>query len=183
MKLLVQVLWLIYQLSASFHFGSDDDLKYEWVLEKMPEGSSSQIYLPYNKETSFVADKAGVYLVRLIVYSENSQLSEPSYKVVRAEGTSVNAPIANAGSDKTVLAGEDLSLTGTVSYTGRKTLTYEWKIVSFPEGSSAKLKKANSLTPVFKSDTSGDYLLSFQALAGELKSPPSFIKVTVGESL
>ena len=166
---------------ASFHFGSDKDLKYEWVLDKIPEGSSAQIFLPDSKETSFVADKPGVYLVRLIVRAENSQISEPSYKVVRVEGADINAPIANAGSDKIVLVGEDLSLTGTVNYIGTETLSYEWEIVSFPEGSSAELQNANSLRPVFNSDTSGDYLLSLNVMAGELKGVPDFIKVIVSK--
>ena len=163
---------------GSFHFGNEEDLNYEWVLELVPEGSSAQIYFPHNKQTSFYADVEGLYLARLTVFAENSQLSFPAYKIVRVEGAIANSPVANAGDDKAVLTGEDFTLSGSVSYTGSETLTYEWRIESAPLGSLASLENAQSLNPVFRTDTSGLYVLSFQAVAGDLKGAPDFIELS-----
>ncbi|MCZ0932737.1 MAG: hypothetical protein OXJ52_06270 [Oligoflexia bacterium] len=167
--------------NQSFHFGSDEDLSYEWVLESLPENSSAQIYFPHNKQTSFYADVEGVYLVRLIVRSKDSQFSLPSYKVVRAKGANINSPQANAGDDTAVIIGEDLDLTGSVTYKGSESLSYEWRIESSPTESHPQLTNPESLTPVFTADTEGDYLLSFQAQAGDLKGAPDFVKIVVGK--
>ncbi|MDE0092456.1 MAG: hypothetical protein OXN83_04125 [Oligoflexia bacterium] len=171
------------ELSAdqSFHFEEDEALNYEWVLESFPEDSSAQIYFPQNKETAFYADIEGIYLVRLIVGSENSQRSLPAYKVVRVEGAETHSPAVDAGPDQLVLTGQDLTLTGSVTYTGTETLSYLWKIESFPSGSEPQLTHSQSLAPVFKTDTDGTYILSFQAQAGDIKGAPDFIRITSGQ--
>ena len=163
--------------SGSFHFGSNENLNYEWALESIPEGSSAQIYFPNKRDTSFYANVEGIYLVRLIVNSDDfNQLSLPSYKMVRAEGAMANTPIANAGQYQAVLTGENLSLTGSVAYTGSETLSYLWQIETSPPDSNPQLTNPETLTPTFTTDKDGVYILSFRGEAGSLKGVPESCK-------
>lgn len=163
--------------SLSFYFGPKDQLSYEWVLESAPRNSSAYIYFPNRSQSSFYADIAGVYLVRLTVKADQSQVSLPDYKVVRVGTGTASSPVASTGEDQVVITGENLNLTGTVSYSGSESLSYEWKIEKAPENSSPNLSNTNSLTPTFTTDLDGEYLLSFQATAGNLKGALAFITI------
>ena len=164
--------------SDSYHFGHREDINYEWVLESIPHGSSAQIYFPNREESSFYADVEGVYLVRLIVSSEDAdQLSLPSYKVVRAGGQAVSPPLANAGQHQNLLTGGSVNLSGSVSYTGSEQLSYSWKVESSPANSKPVLTNSETLTPTFTTDTDGLYIISFVGEAGGVKGIPGFVRI------
>ena len=165
--------------SQSFYLGSKEGLTYEWSLETIPQGSSAQIYLPNKMETSFYADAAGIYVVRLIVKAKEARLSLPAYKVVRATGETAVIPVSNAGEDKVIEVHSTTSLSGSVTYSGTGQLSYLWKIESSPISSQPSLTNPSSVNPVFTSDREGEYILSFRGEAGGLKGNADFIKITL----
>jgi len=71
------------------------------------------------------------------------------------------APIANAGADQSLHAGDAATLNGTASSDPDENyqLTYQWTVVAKPGGSSAVLSDPTSATPAFVADLPGDYLV------------------------
>jgi hypothetical protein len=71
-------------------------------------------------------------------------------------------PVADAGSDQYVPdPGTLVTLDGSASYDldNDYPLTYQWKLVSKPAGSSAVLSNPDTVNPAFNLDAGGDYLL------------------------
>ena len=60
------------------------NLTYSWAIDIAPKGFNSQIDNPANSSISFVVDKKGFYLIRLIV-NNGTENSEPAYMVIRVE--------------------------------------------------------------------------------------------------
>ena len=73
------------------------------------------------------------------------------------------APVANAGADQTVKVGNMATLDGTESYDPDENypLTYEWEIISTPNGSAAVSSASGSSDPTFSFtvDLSGEYTI------------------------
>jgi hypothetical protein len=94
-------------------------------------------------------------------------------------------PTADAGENQTVRPGATVHLNGSGSFddnTATNLLQYAWSFVSVPDGSTvATLAGANTMTPSFGPDISGDYVLQLVVTdQGALSSPPS--QVTIGEN-
>lgn len=71
-------------------------------------------------------------------------------------------PIANAGPDQSVRAGDTVRFDGAESYddnTGSTSLRYAWSFSEKPTGSSAILANAETMTPSFVVDVAGTYLV------------------------
>ena len=70
-------------------------------------------------------------------------------------------PVADAGDDRSVSLGELVTLDGSHSTdpAGYIPLTYEWQLVSLPDGSAAVLDDTASVTPSFTADLIGTYLV------------------------
>lgn len=95
------------------------------------------------------------------------------------------APTANAGSNQTVRPGTTVHLDGSGSFddnTPTNLLQYAWSFLSVPNGSAVMtMTGANTATPSFEPDLSGDYVLQLvvtdqAALSGQPSS------VTIGEN-
>lgn len=70
------------------------------------------------------------------------------------------APLANGGGDQTVNAGDTVQLDASASSDpDNDALSYNWKVVTRPEGSLAVLDDPSSATPTFVADVAGEYLL------------------------
>jgi hypothetical protein len=69
-------------------------------------------------------------------------------------------PIANAGVDRAVLAGEYATISGAAAYDpDGSTLSYRWRIASRPVGSTTYLLSTTARDAVFRPDEEGEYLL------------------------
>jgi uncharacterized protein YegP (UPF0339 family) len=56
-------------------------------------------------------------------------------------------------------------------------LTYKWQLLKKPDGSSALLVNANSVSPQITPDQEGDYLVSLQVSNGINKSAPAYVSL------
>jgi len=89
------------------------------------------------------------------------------------------APIAEAGrSSKT---SGSIQLDGTASFDPEgQTLTYSWRIVNTPHGTSASLTNANTATPTFNPGGNGKYIIELIVSDGEESSLPDYVRVYTG---
>ncbi|GAA0810750.1 hypothetical protein GCM10009111_02220 [Colwellia asteriadis] len=89
-----------------------------------------------------------------------------------------NPPIANAGEDFVGFIGDEITLDGSLS-TGEANLTYNWSLISTPQGSSFSLKNANSAISTFIPDLIGEYSFRLTVSDGGLASSKDFIYVDI----
>ena len=82
-------------------------------------------------------------------------------------------PIADAGSDQTVFAGDTVALDGSGSNdVDGDTLNFQWSFLSVPAGSTAALSDASAVNPAFVPDIAGDYEVELVVSDGTLDSTP-----------
>jgi len=95
-------------------------------------------------------------------------------------GTTANAaPVANAGTPQSVVAGALVTLNGSTSSDANgDPLTYNWSLTSKPTGSSATLSSATSALPTFTADIAGTYAASLVVNDGQLNSNIATVSVT-----
>ena len=100
-------------------------------------------------------------------------------------------PVADGGDDQTVFVGDAASLDGSGSYDPDKNypLTYEWLVVSKPEGSAAILSESVNAddsggSQVFiETDVNGDYVVQLVVTDSlGLASEPAFVVVSTHNS-
>ena len=140
--------------SASSDFDGNP-LSYSWAITSVPSGSSAALSNASAVRPTFVADKAGTYLVQLIV-NDGTLSSVASTMTV---STLNIPPVANAGADRTVAAGTLVQLDGSNSSDADgNVLTYRWALISRPAGSSATLSSASAVRPTFTADVAGIYV-------------------------
>ena len=70
-------------------------------------------------------------------------------------------PVAEAGLDKQLYAGENVTLSGALSHDPVGTITeYDWNLTGKPAGSTATLSAENIVNPVLKTDLPGNYTIT-----------------------
>ncbi|WP_322993546.1 PKD domain-containing protein [Limnohabitans sp.] len=102
-----------------------------------------------------------------------------------ASGGGANvAPVANAGSNQTVVTGKEVTLNGTASSDANNDkLKYLWSVVSAPTGfrlslNEAKEENATAVKPTFTPTLSGAYVFGLVVSDGHLSSPREVVTVT-----
>lgn len=145
-----------------------DVLTYSWTLSR-PDGSLASLSSATSVRPSFTADVAGTYLATLMV-SDGRLYSGLSS--VRAVASAVNAaPVANAGTDQSVLVSSVVNLDGTASSdANRDAITYAWSFLARPSGSVASLSSATAAKPSFTADLAGSYVLGLMVNDGKVSS-------------
>lgn len=142
-------------------------LKYLWVLTSRPSGSTASIVSPTSSKTTFVADVAGTYVASVVVNDGSALIGSDAVGITAAN----SGPIANAGSTQNVFTGKTVTLDGTASSdTNGDALSYAWKLISKPAGSSAALTSATSTKPTFFADLQGTYVASLVVSDGKVSS-------------
>jgi hypothetical protein len=131
-------------------------LTYAWSLTEKPAGSAAALSDPAAVNPTFTKDAKGAYKARLVV-NDGTEDSAPDEVVINHENT---APAASAGPDQTRKVGESVQLTGSGSTdVDGDTLTYNWSIISKPDGSNAALSDPAAVNPTFTKDLKGTYVL------------------------
>lgn len=133
-----------------------DPLTFAWTLVSAPAGSVAVLENPTTVAPQLVTDYPGDYVVQLIV-SDGTTNSAPDLVTVSTQNA---APVALAGPDQTVVAGQTVTLDGLGSYDpDGDPLTYRWTLSSTPSGSTASLVDPNAAVLSFTADRPGDYVL------------------------
>src|SRR5258707_4679850 len=163
------------QLNGSGSSDVDGDpLTYRWVITSAPQGSTATLSNPNIVNPTFVTNEKGTYVVQLIV-NDGTVDSAPSQVTI----SNVNSPpVANAGTNQTLVAGTTVQLNGSGSTDiDGDPLTYSWAILSTPEGSTATLSSATIVNPTFFADKGGTYVIQLIANDGTVNGQPSTVTI------
>lgn len=157
-----------------------DSLTYSWTLTSAPAGSSSTLNNATSVSPNFTPDTAGAYEVSLIVNDGTTNSASDSLTITADAANS--APVANAGSDQTVTAGQTVSLSGNSSSDADgDSLTYSWSLTSIPSGSSAVLSNSANVNASFTADLTGNYIATLSVFDGESTGTDA-VSITANEA-
>jgi hypothetical protein len=170
-----------------------DELLYHWEVDDAPDESvllSTENPFAVNGTrnsgvTSVVPDQVGVYIFALVVEDPSGALSDKDYVVIEVTST-LQLPVADAGSNATTLEGTEVCVDGSASWdpSGR-TLTYGWTMVATPPNSdltSASLTAAADVVTCFTPDAPGTFTLALVVENGLATSEPDFVFVASGST-
>lgn len=152
-----------------------DAIIYQWTLTSRPQGSSATLADANTATPRFIADVNGSYALSLIV---TDSLGAASSDTVLISFDNLK-PVADAGGNQAVLAGNTVLLNGAGSTDANlDPLTYQWSLITKPTGSQATLNNETLAQTGFFADLPGNYILSLVVNDGLLNSEPSNITVT-----
>ncbi len=152
-----------------------DPLTYSWTLNK-PAGSTATLSDATAAMPTFTADIAGVYTADLIVNDGIDPSASDSVTITAGPGNT--APVANAGPDQSVAAGDTVTLDGSASSDADSNpLSYSW-ILNRPAGSTASLSDPGAVMPTFVADVDGVYSADLVVNDGTENSPADSVVIT-----
>ena len=155
-----------------------DTLSYNWAFVSIPAGSKAQLSDSSEITPTFLVDVPGDYVAKLTV-SDGSHSSSATVVV----STNHIPPIADAGPDQTAVIGIPVALDGSASKsTDGAPLQYQWSLTYRPQGSSAALSNAESLSPRFTPDVPGTYAAQLTVTDSEGQSSTATVSVTTGNA-
>jgi hypothetical protein len=149
-------------------------LTYAWTFQSRPAGSSATLSDPTDVAPTFVVDRAGSYVVRLVV-DDTAASSLPSTVTIN---TTNSAPVAHAGPDQSIKVHDVVTLdaSGSTDVDG-DALQFTWQLTR-PAGSTAALSDPATLQPTFSVDKAGTYVATLVARDGVAVSDPDTVMVT-----
>lgn len=154
-----------------------DPLSYRWSLTTVPAGSSAALSDSSLANPSFIADLPGIYVAQLIVNDGNDD-SIPDTVVI---STANSRPVADAGADRNVVAGDTVTLDGGASSDADgDPLTFYWSLLSVPTGSTAVPSDPNAVSPTFQVDLAGTYVAQLIVNDGTVDSNPDTVTIVAG---
>lgn len=153
-----------------------DPLTYSWSVLSKPADSNASLDDPLIVGPGITIDKAGVYVLQLIV-NDGIQNSEPDTVVV----STINVrPIAEAGTPQTKYVGDKVSLNGSESYDpDGDNINYLWALTTKPAGSTATLVNSAAVNPEFTADKEGTYIAQLIVNDGVLDSEPDTVTIKI----
>ena len=157
-----------------------DLLTYSWSVVSKPPTSGTVLSGPASQHPSLTVDRAGVYVIQLIV-NDGKVNSEPDTVTVTTFNT---PPVADAGQDRNAFVGQTVVLDGSGSYDiDGDPITYGWSFTSIPTGSAVTLSEQTTVNPAFTPDTAGLHVVQLIVNDGKVDSQPdtASVSVTVAE--
>jgi len=157
-----------------------DALTYTWTLLNKPSTSTAVLSTTTSAKPTFTADRAGIYVFGLVV-NDGKLSSAPVTVSITAAAANV-APVANAGTNQSVVLGT-ITLDGSTSSDANgDTLTYKWSLISKPSTSNASLTGDTTAKPTFIADRAGIYVASLVVNDGKLDSTVVTTTVTAASA-
>src|ERR1019366_6580660 len=152
-------------------------LSYEWTLLSDPSSSPSLLTGASLPLASLPHDGKGGYSVQLVV-DNGSQKSAPAILNVERP---FSRPTAKAGSAQKVPVGATVHLNGSRSTDPQgHRLSYQWALLTRPEGSGAVLSHASSIRPTFVADVEGVYVAQLTVHNGSRRRGTSAVLIDTG---
>jgi len=152
-----------------------DQLTYRWVMMSKPTGSTAVLANPTSAKPTFTADLVGPYVISLIV--NDGRVDSTTVATTVTASVANAAPVANAGTNQSVVLGT-VTLDGSASSDANgDTLTYKWALLNKPTNSTAALSSATSAKPTFTADIAGVYVFSLQVNDGKVDSAVTTVSV------
>jgi RHS repeat-associated protein len=156
-----------------------DLLTFHWSFISRPAGSTASLSNPSDVKPFFVLDVHGTYVVQLIV-NDGQVDSIPDAVTI---STMNSKPVANAGPDQTVYVGDMVQIDGSKSSdVDGDPLSFWWSFISTPLGSIATLSDPAAISPTFKVDLPGIYVVQLIVNDGTVDSAPRTMTVTTTNS-
>ncbi|KAB2967585.1 MAG: hypothetical protein F9K18_04110, partial [Thermoanaerobaculia bacterium] len=157
-------------LDGSGSYDADGDaLAFAWSLLSAPAGSVATLNDPDTVLPTFTADRAGTYLIQLVVWDGFVE-SAPDSVVV---STLNSRPVAMAGPDQNAFVGDLVTLDGSASFDADgDALSFAWALTARPEGSTTVLEGADTAQASFAPDVPGTYVAQLIVSDGLLDSEP-----------
>lgn len=152
-----------------------DPITYSWSFISRPSGSSASLSSPSIVNPTFKVDKAGTYVIRLIVNDGKTDSTPDTVSI----STINSPPVAHAGPDQNIHAGATVTLDGSASSdVDGDPLTFSWSFVYKPSESKAVLSSPNAVQPTFVADLPGNYILRLVVNDGKADSAPDTVTVS-----
>ena len=153
-----------------------DPITYAWTFVSKPAGSIATLVNPTSVSPTFTVDRAGDYVVQLIV-NDGTVSSTPDSVIISTNNV---APVANAGFDQFGLTPGSIPLDGSGSSDANgDPITYAWTFVSKPAGSIATLVNPTSVSPTLEADLVGSYEVQLIVNDGTVNSVPDSVIITI----
>src|SRR5438105_3833435 len=151
-----------------------DTVRYSWSFASRPFGSVAAFDDPGAVFPTFVPDLPGAYRARLVV--SDGQTSSSDTVIISTNNVS---PVADAGRDLHVHAGEVVRLDGSRSFDpDGQLLQFAWTLVGRPPTSSAALAESGAVRPSFFADVAGTYTAQLIVSDGLVSSTADEIRIT-----
>ena len=162
------------QLSGSGTDPQSYPLTYSWSMINKPAGSLAALSSATAANPTFLADQPGSYVVQLIV-NDGFVNSAPATVTITTTNT---PPVANAGPNQNVTAGDIVTLDGSGSSDAdNDPLTYSWSLTTRPAGSVTFIIPTNTVAPRFIPDVAGTYVAQLIVSDGIASSNPSTVTI------
>jgi hypothetical protein len=174
----------VVQLDGSASSDANGDrLKFWWRMLTKPDGSRARIAHKTAVRPTFSPDLRGDYVVQLVV--DDGRLVSPPDTVTIRTAPDNSGPTADAGPDQSTRIGETVTLdaAGSSDPNG-DALTYEWTLVTQPDGSTTALQNDTNVESTFYVDVEGQYVAEVRVCdaAGACSEPDSVIVTAAGNS-
>jgi hypothetical protein len=154
-------------------------LTYRWAWARRPRASQATLVDPSSAWPSFLVDVRGTYVVRLVVSDGHAESAATTVTIDAAN----SAPVADAGAGQTVVPGAvaQLSAAGSTDVDG-DALAYDWRLVSTPVGSRARLTSPAVVAPSFVVDRPGRYVAQLVVDDGSTRSAAAEVTIDTANS-
>jgi len=167
-----------------------DEISYHWWVDTKPETSQlgdSPFSINGDRNaglTTVVPDVEGVFIFALQVEDPDGVRSDSDWVIFRVRST-LDLPIADAGSATSGLEGEELCLDGGASIDPNGLpLSFNWTLVAAPSASSITTDDldASAASCCLVPDAPGSYTLALVVNNGLVDSEPDFAFIAAGST-
>ncbi len=166
-------------------------LSYAWTVSKAPPGSAAKVLGGNTLGASFIPDRDGAYEVTLTASDDLGRATSATGQLTVGNcgaQTPTIDPTKITYAPATPVLGSPVQLAVVVADGDTlppcmltESFSYEWQILSLPQGSTAKLNLTSASDPSFTPDKTGDYLIGVRVTDGEgHKSAQQSVKITIG---